>query len=618
MPAHPSFASEVLHFQMAVNENILIRNFSIIAHIDHGKSTLADRFLELAGLLNPDSGAEQFLDSMDIERERGITIKSHPVTLEYRTRSGYEYTLNLLDTPGHVDFTYEVSRSLAACEGVVLLVDATQGIEAQTLSNFYMAFEHDLEIIPVINKIDLPAADVKGTMRQIMDDLSFGEDEILSVSAKDGTGITDVLEAVIARIPPPGINGQDPLQALIFDSHFDSYRGVVINVRIFAGSIRPGERIRFMSHDGEYKVEEVGVFRPDLEKRDRLTAGEVGYVIAGVKEISRTRVGDTITTVEGGASIPLPGYRDVKPMVYSSIYPVSSDDYGELSKAMDKLKLNDASLVFEPESSNSLGFGFRCGFLGLLHLEVVQERLEREFDLSLVLTAPSVEYRVYFNDGSSRVIDNPVHFPDEGQYDFAEEPFVKAMIVTPEDFVGNVMRVAIERGGIQKSMVYIGEKRLEVEYEMPLADIIYDFHDTLKSVSKGYASLDYEYLDYRKSALMRLDILVGGKQVDALSQIVKRDRAYQRGRETVQALRDEIPRHLFKIALQAATGGQIIARETIGAMGKNVTAKCYGGDITRKRKLIERQKEGKKRMKSVGNVDIPQSAFMSVLKRKES
>jgi GTP-binding protein LepA len=603
---------------MSVNGHIRIRNFSIIAHIDHGKSTLADRFLELSGLLNPDSGAEQFLDSMDIERERGITIKSHPVTLEYRSLSGYEYTLNLLDTPGHVDFTYEVSRSLAACEGVILLVDATQGIEAQTLSNFYMAFEHDLEIIPVINKIDLPAADVKGTMRQIVDDLSFGEDEILVVSAKDGTGITDVLEAVIARVPPPVIKSQDPLQALIFDSHFDSYRGVVINVRIFAGSIRPGDRICFMSHDGEYKVDEVGVFRPDLEKRDRLAAGEVGYVIAGVKEISRTRVGDTITTVDCGASIPLPGYRDVRPMVYSSIYPVSSDDYGELSKGMDKLKLNDASLVFESESSNALGFGFRCGFLGLLHLEVVQERLEREFDLSLVLTAPSVEYRVYFNDGSTGVIDNPVHFPDEGQYDFAEEPFVKAMIVTPEDFIGNVMRVAIERGGIQKSMVYIGEKRLEVEYEMPLADIIYDFHDTLKSVSKGYASLDYEYLDYRKSELVRLDILVGGKQVDALSQIAKRGKAYQRGRETVQALRDEIPRHLFKIALQAVTGGQIIARETIGAMGKNVTAKCYGGDITRKRKLIERQKEGKKRMKSVGNVDIPQSAFMSVLKRKES
>jgi len=614
-PVHPSFASEVLN--TSKHENILIRNFSIIAHIDHGKSTLADRFLELSGLLNPDSGAEQFLDSMDIERERGITIKSHPVTLEYRSQSGHEYTLNLIDTPGHVDFTYEVSRSLAACEGVILLVDATQGIEAQTLSNFYMAFEHDLEIIPVINKIDLPAADVEGTMQQIVDDLSFNKDEILSVSAKDGTGIPDVIEAVIARIPPPVIRGKEALQALIFDSHFDSYRGVVINVRIFAGTIGPGERIRFMSHDEEYKVEEVGVFKPNLTQKDLLSTGEVGYVIAGVKEISRTRVGDTITTVEGGASKPLPGYRDVKPMVYSSIYPVSSDDYEELSKAMDKLKLNDASLVFEPESSNALGSGFRCGFLGLLHLEVVQQRLEREFDLSLVITAPSVKYRVYFNDGSSSIIDNPVHFPDEGEYDFAEEPYVKAMVITPEVFVGNVMHVAIERGGIQKSMMYIGEKRLEVEYEMPLADIIYDFHDTLKSVSKGYASLDYEYLDYRKSELVRLDILVGGNQVDALSRIVKREKAYQRGRETVQALREEIPRHLFKIALQAAIGGHIIARETISAMGKNVTAKCYGGDITRKRKLIERQKEGKRRMKSVGQVDIPQSAFMSVLKRKE-
>jgi len=594
-----------------------IRNFSIIAHIDHGKSTLADRFLEISGILKPDSGNEQFLDSMDIERERGITIKSHPVTLHYTYKNtGEEYLLNLLDTPGHVDFTYEVSRSLAACEGVILLVDASQGIEAQTLSNFYMALEHDLEIIPVINKIDLPAADIENTKKQIVHDLGFNEDEILLVSAKEGDGVNEVLNAVIERIPPPIIDTVNPLRALIFDSHFDLYRGVVINVRVFSGAIGINDRIRFMSGETEYKVEEVGIFIPDLEKKERLLSGEVGYIIAGIKEILKTRVGDTITKVNGGASEPLPGYKDVKPMVYSSMYPVASDDYSELSGAIEKLKLNDASLIYEPESSSALGFGYRCGFLGLLHLEVVQERLEREFGLSLVITAPSVEYKLHFKDGQSKIIDNPVYFPDEGHFDYAEEPFVKASIITPDEYIGNIMKIAMERNGIQKAMTYIGEKRVEVEYELPLSEIIYDFHDTLKSVSRGFASLDYNYMDYRRADLVRLDILVSGKQVDAFSQIVRKEKAYIRGRQIVKALKKEIPAHLFKIAIQAAVGGQVIARETIGAVGKNVLAKCYGGDITRKRKLIEKQKEGKKRMKSVGNVTIPQAAFMSVLKRQ--
>jgi len=598
-----------------MNETAYIRNFSIIAHIDHGKSTLADRFLELSGILNPEAQNEQFLDSMEIEKERGITIKSHPVTIEYEYRPGQVYTLNLLDTPGHVDFTYEVSRSLAACEGVILLVDASQGIEAQTISNFYMALEHDLEIIPVINKIDLPQADIDGTKRQIIDELGFKDEEILSVSAKEGTGMREVLDAVVQRVPPPEGSAQEPLKALIFDSHFDMYRGVVINVRVFSGSVKGENRIILMSSDARYKVEEVGIFRPELVEKDRLSPGEVGYIIAGIKEISRTRVGDTITTEENAASSPLTGYKEVKPMLYASIYPVASDDYEELSRAVEKLKLNDASLIYEPESSTALGFGFRCGFLGLLHLEVVQERLEREFSLSLVITAPSVEYHVYFNDGERRVIDNPVYFPN-GQYEYAEEPFVRASIITPEEYIGNIMKIAIERNGIHKGMSYIGDRRVEVQYEMPLAEIIYDFHDKLKSVSRGYASLDYEHLDYRRADLARLDILVSGKQVDALSQIVRRDKAFTRGKETVKALKHEIPPHLFKIPLQAAVGGQIIARETISAVGKNVLAKCYGGDITRKRKLIEKQKEGKKRMKSVGNVDIPQSAFMSVLRRK--
>ncbi len=601
---------------MSSEEDTHIRNFSIIAHIDHGKSTLADRFLEVAGILKPDSGKEQFLDSMDIERERGITIKSHPVTIEYESRQGAVFTLNLLDTPGHVDFTYEVSRSLAACEGVILLVDASQGIEAQTLSNFYMALDHDLVIIPIINKIDLPAADIPGVKKQIIDELGFHEEEILLVSAKDGTGVDDVLNAVVERIPAPKVDPGSPLTALVFDSHFNSYRGVVVNVRLFSGRIEAEDKIKFMSSNMEYTVEEVGIFRPEMVKKEQMVSGEVGYVIAGIKEISNTRVGDTLTLSSGGAKKPLPGYKDVKPMVYSSIYPVASDDYEELSKAMDKLKLNDASFIYEAESSNALGFGFRCGFLGLLHLEVVQERLEREFGLSLVVTAPSVEYNVFIKGSDAKIIDNPVNFPDVGQFESAEEPFVLAVIVTPDEFIGNIMKLAIDRFGTQRAINYIGEKRVEIEYEMPLSEIIYDFHDKLKSVSRGYASLDYDYLDYRQAALARLDILVSGKQVDALSQIVRKEKAYERGREIVKALKSEIPRQLFKIPIQAAIGGQIISRETIGAAGKNVIAKCYGGDITRKRKLLEKQKEGKKRMKKVGNVDIPQSAFMSVLKKR--
>ena len=600
-----------------MKSDIRIRNLSIIAHIDHGKSTLADRFLEIGGILKPGSGAEQFLDSMDIERERGITIKSHPVTMAYMYKEGEECTLNLIDTPGHVDFTYEVSRSLAACEGVILLVDASQGIEAQTLSNFYMAFDHNLAIIPVINKIDLPAANVEGTKKQIVDDLGFNEEEIVLASAKEGINITGILDAVVQRIPPPKVDLQGPLKALIFDSRFNAYRGVVISVRVFTGWIEKGQRIRLMSSGMEYEVEEVGIFRPEMVKQGALRSGEVGYVIAGIKEISNVRVGDTITTFEGGAPEPLPGYKDVKPMVYSSIYPVASDDYPELVKGMEKLKLNDASLLYEKESSGALGFGFRCGFLGLLHLEVVQERLEREFNLSLVVTAPSVEFKVFYRDGSMKIIDNPVNFPDLGAFERAEEPYVRAVIITPEEYVGNIMKVAIERFGTQKSMGYIREKRIELVYEIPLAEIIYDFHDKLKSMSRGYASYDYEFIDYRPATLVRLDILVLGKQVDALSQIVRKERSYERGRDIVKALRDEIPRHLFKIPLQATIGGQVIARETIGSVGKNVIAKCYGGDITRKRKLIEKQKEGKKRLKRIGNVDIPQSAFMSVLKSRD-
>ena len=594
-----------------------IRNFSIVAHIDHGKSTLADRFLEIAGLIDPRADEiEQVLDSMDIERERGITIKSHPVTITY-IYGGREYILNLIDTPGHVDFTYEVSRSLAACEGVILLVDATQGIEAQTLSNFYMALEHDLVIIPVINKIDLPAADVENTKRQMVRELGFGEDEIISISAKEGTGIRQVLDAVIERIPYPKGDPDAPLKALIFDSHYDSYRGVVVNVRLFDGTVKREDKIKFMSSGMTYEVEEVGIFSPEMKKTGELSAGEVGYIIAGIKEISKTRVGDTITNATGGVKEPLPGYKEVKPMVFSSIYPVSSDDYENLAAALEKLKLNDASLIYEKESSAALGFGFRCGFLGLLHLEVVQERLEREFGLSLVVTAPSVEYRVHFKDGTVKIVDNPVNFPDIGKFEYAEEPYVRASIITPEEYVGNIMKIAQQRNGIQKSMIYIADKRVELIYEMPLSEIIYDFHDKLKSVSRGYASLDYEYLDYRRNDLVRLDILIAGKPVDALSQIVRKDKAYQRGREIVKALKEEIPRHLFKIAIQAAIGGKVIARETISAISKNVLAKCYGGDVTRKRKLLEKQKEGKKRLKKVVNVEIPQRAFVSVLKTKD-
>jgi GTP-binding protein LepA len=479
-----------------------------------------------------------------------------------------------------------------------------------------MALDHDLVIIPVINKIDLPAADIPGVKKQIIDELGFHEEEILLVSAKNGMGVDDVLNAVVERIPPPKVDTGSPLTALVFDSHFNSYRGVVVNVRLFSGRIGAEDKIKFMSSNMEYTVEEVGIFRPEMVKKEQMVSGEVGYCIAGIKDISNTRVGDTVTFSSGGAEKPLPGYKDVKPMVYSSIYPVATDDYEELSRAMDKLKLNDASFIYEAESSNALGFGFRCGFLGLLHLEVVQERLEREFGLSLVVTAPSVEYNVFIKGSGVKIIDNPVNFPDIGQFEYAEEPFVLAVIVTPEEFIGNIMKLAIDRFGTQRAINYIGEKRVEIEYEMPLSEIIYDFHDKLKSVSRGYASLDYDYIDYRQAVLARLDILVSGKQVDALSQIVRKEKAYERGREIVKALKSEIPRQLFKIPIQAAVGGQIISRETISAAGKNVIAKCYGGDITRKRKLLEKQKEGKKRMKKVGNVDIPQSAFMSVLKKR--
>ncbi|TFG85437.1 MAG: elongation factor 4 [Spirochaetales bacterium] len=595
-----------------------IRNFCIIAHIDHGKSTLADRFIERARIVDERKIQNQMLDNMDIERERGITIKSQAVTLSYTAKDGQDYTLNLVDTPGHVDFSYEVSRAISSCEGAVLLVDATQGVEAQTLSNMYMALEHDLEIIPVINKIDMPAADIESTRQQISHDLGLDGDDALCVSGKMGLGIDELLEAIVARVPQPKGSMDGPLRALTFDSHYDPYRGVVVHMRMFDGLIKPGMKIRFMYNDSEYEVEETGQFKMGLVKTDSLSAGQVGYMIAGVKTVSDVRVGDTVTGADRPASAPLPGFREVKPVVYSSIYPIDTAEYDELKVAMEKLKLNDASLIYEKDNSAALGFGFRCGFLGMLHLEVVQERLEREYGQSIIMTAPSVRYKLTMARGGTVVtIDNPADYPDPSQIEAADEPYIKAQIITPTTYIGNLITLCINKRGMQTSFLHLDEKRVELVFELPLSEVLFDFYDKLKSTSRGYASFDYEIIDYRPTELAKLDILINGKPVDALAQLVYKPSAQERGRKVCERLKDSMDRQQFKIAIQAAIGGSIIARETVNPVRKDVLAKCYGGDITRKRKLLEKQKEGKKRMKMVGDVELSQESFMAVLRENE-
>ena len=592
-----------------------IRNFCIVAHIDHGKSTLADRLIELTGEVSERDMEEQLLDNMDLERERGITIKAHAVTLKYKRDDGEIYTLNLIDTPGHVDFNYEVSRSLAACEGAILIVDASQGIEAQTLANTYLAIDHDLEVVPVINKIDLPSAQPEMVINEIEDVIGIPAEDAPQVSAKTGLNVESVLEEIVEKIPSPTGDENAPLKALIFDSYYDSYKGVIVYVRIKEGTVKPGDRIRMMATGAEFDVVEVGVMHPaGLVPNKGLAAGDVGYIAASIKNIQDTRVGDTITTVKNAAAEPLPGYKKVNPMVYSGIYPADGAQYEDLKDALSKLQLNDAALMFEPETSVALGFGFRCGFLGLLHMEIIQERLEREYNLDLVTTAPSVIYKVYKTNGEMVWVDNPTNLPDPAEIDYMEEPMVKATIMVPKDYVGNVMELCQERRGIYKDMTYMDASRAEIFYELPLNEIIYDFFDALKSRTKGYASFDYELCGYTRSNLVKLDILLNGEMVDALSFIVHKDSAYSRGRKMAEKLKEAIPRQLFEVPIQAAVGSKIIARETVRAMRKDVLAKCYGGDITRKKKLLEKQKEGKKRMRQVGSVEVPQEAFMSVLK----
>jgi len=594
-----------------------IRNFCIIAHIDHGKSTLADRLIQKADIVDDRDFQDQILDNMDIERERGITIKSQAVTLPYTAKDGNEYILNLVDTPGHVDFSYEVSRAINSCEGALLLVDATQGVQAQTLSNMFLALEHNLEIVPVINKIDMQAADVPRVKKQIDKDLGLDAETAVLASARQGIGIDELLEAIVQRIPAPSGKVDAPLRALIFDCHYDPYRGVVVHLRLFDGKIKKGMRISFMSSGSVYEVETVGVFKLALVETDELSAGDVGYIIASIKTVSDVRVGDTVTGTDNPCPEPLPGFREVKPVVFSSIYPVDSNDYEELRASMDKLKLNDASLVFEKDSSAALGFGFRCGFLGLLHLEVIQERLEREFDQSVIFTAPSVKYKVHLRNGEEIMIDNPMEYPDEGKIEGAEEPYIRASVITPTDYLGNIMTLCLEKRGVQTNMTYLDEKRVELIYDMPLSEVLFDFYDKLKSISRGYASFDYDISGYKPTELAKLDILLNGKAVDALSQLVFKGNAYDRARKVCERLRDEIPRQQFKIPIQGSIGSHVIARETVNALRKDVLAKCYGGDITRKRKLLEKQKEGKKRMKMVGDVELPQSAFLAVLKAKD-
>ena len=592
-----------------------IRNFCIIAHIDHGKSTLADRMLEITGVLSQREMESQILDNMDIEKERGITIKAQAVRMLYKAKDGEEYILNLIDTPGHVDFNYEVSRSLAACEGAILVVDAAQGIEAQTLANVYLALEHDLEIIPVINKIDLPSARPDFVKKEIEDVIGLEASDAPLISAKNGINIEDVLEEIVKKVPYPVESPDKPLRALIFDSFYDSYKGVIVYIRVKEGTIKVGDKIKMMNTKKEFIVTELGYLRPGgMTPCDSLIAGEVGYIVASIKNVKDTRVGDTVTLLDNPASEPLPGYKKVNPMVFCGIYPADGSKYGDLREALEKLQLNDASLIFEPETSIALGFGFRCGFLGLLHMEIIQERLEREYDFDLVTTAPSVVYKVKKKNGEVFDIDNPTNMPPVTEIEYMEEPIVKASIMAPTEFVGNIMELSQERRGIYKDMSYIDDSRVMLTYEMPLNEIIYDFFDALKSRTKGYASLDYDLLGYEKSDLVKLDIMLNGEIVDALSFIVHEDKAYSRGRRIAEKLKETIPRQQFEIPIQACIGGKIIARETVKAYRKDVLAKCYGGDISRKKKLLEKQKEGKKRMRQVGSVEVPQEAFMSVLK----
>ena len=591
-----------------------IRNFCIIAHIDHGKSTLADRILELTRVVSAREARQQYLDRMDLERERGITIKAQTVRIPYVAADGKEYELNLIDTPGHVDFNYEVSRSLAACEGALLVVDATQGVEAQTLANVYLALDHDHEIVPVLNKIDLPSAEVERVKAEIEESIGLDCSEALPVSAKTGMGVDAVLEAIVKRLPAPRGNPDAPLKALIFDSWYDSYQGVVTLFRVVDGAVRLGDTIRLMSTGKEYEVLRLGVFSPEAADVRELTAGEVGFLCGSIKELGDARVGDTITLADNPAAEPVPGFKEVKPMVFCGLYPTESDDYENLKAALEKLQLNDAAFSFEPETSQALGFGFRCGFLGLLHMEIIQERLEREFEVGLIATAPSVVYKVDTVDGKTLEIDNPSHLPDPTKTSALYEPYVSMDIHVPNEYVGNVMKLCEEKRGTQKNLHYLAANRVVVTYEMPFAEIVYDFFDRLKSATRGYASMDYQPIDYRVSDLVRLDILLNGEPVDALAVIVHRDKAYTYGRSLALKLKRTIPHQLFQVAIQAAIGQKIIARETVSAFRKDVTAKCYGGDITRKRKLLEKQKEGKKRMKRMGNVELPQEAFLAALK----
>lgn len=595
----------------------LIRNFCIIAHIDHGKSTLADRFLEETHVIDKSKGVTQVLDDMDLEREKGITIKSHAIRMLHEYK-GETYTLNLIDTPGHVDFSYEVSRSLASCEGALLLVDASQGVEAQTMSNLYLALDNDLEIIPVINKIDLPGADVEGTEHELEEIIGIDKESIFKASAKAGIGIKELLDGVIERIPAPQGDPSAPVKALIFDSYFDTFRGVIVLVRMYDGTLSKNEKIKLMSTGIEYDIEEIGNLGIKLEPTSCLKAGEVGYIIAKIREVSEARVGDTITTAKNGITEGLKGYQEPKPMVFSGIFPMDSVDYEDLRDSISKLKLNDSSLVYELENSLALGFGFRCGFLGMLHLEIVKERLWREYGVSVLTTTPSVSFEVYMNDGSMIMVNNPVDLPDPVKIDYIKEPIMNTEIIVPTDYVGNIMKLAQERRGIQKDMQYIDPKRVALHYELPLIEIVFDFYDKLKSVSRGYASLDYSFKEFRNSEIVKVDILINAEKVDAMSFMCHRDKSFEWGKSVTDTLKDVIPQHLFKIALQASIGAKIIARSTINAMRKNVLAKCYGGDITRKKKLLEKQKEGKKRMREIGNVSIPQEAFLAVLKTERN
>ncbi|SFJ35566.1 MULTISPECIES: elongation factor 4 [unclassified Bacillus (in: firmicutes)] len=595
-----------------------IRNFSIIAHIDHGKSTLADRILEKTNALTQREMKAQLLDSMDLERERGITIKLNAVQLTYKAKDGEEYILHLIDTPGHVDFTYEVSRSLAACEGAILVVDAAQGIEAQTLANVYLALDNNLEILPVINKIDLPSADPERVRQEVEDVIGLDASEAVLASAKAGIGIEEILEQIVEKVPAPAGDSEEPLQCMIFDSLYDPYRGVIAYIRVVNGTVKVGDKVRMMATGKEFEVTEVGVFTPKTTQREELTVGDVGFLAASIKNVGDTRVGDTITHAKRPAAEPLPGYRKLNPMVFCGLYPIDSARYNDLRDALEKLELNDSALEFEPETSQALGFGFRCGFLGLLHMEIIQERIEREFKIDLITTAPSVIYKVYLTNGEDMTVDNPSNMPDPQSIDRVEEPYVKASIMVPNDYVGAVMEICQGKRGTFIDMQYLDETRVTLTYEIPLSEIVYDFFDQLKSNTKGYASFDYELIGYKPSKLVKMDILLNGEQVDALSFIVHRDSAYDRGKVIVEKLKELIPRQQFEVPIQATIGNKVVARSTIKAMRKNVLAKCYGGDISRKRKLLEKQKEGKKRMKSVGSVEVPQEAFMAVLKMDDN